>query len=76
MLKLLQERDDRLTVVRLDDGRELQVLNIAWGYDMQDVHAHVTTNCSPGAPGLSLDFFFTNEIAAVVGEDGEVLYQR
>jgi hypothetical protein len=51
-------------------------LDIAWGYDWQDEYAHVTTNCSPGSPGLSLDFFFTHEVATVLGDDGAVLYRR
>ena len=76
LIALLRERDGQLTVVDLDDGRALQVLDIAWGYDMHDAHAHVTTNCSPGAPGLGLDFFFTNEVTTVLREDGAVLYRR
>ncbi|HEU0102230.1 MAG TPA: hypothetical protein VFR07_07910 [Mycobacteriales bacterium] len=52
------------------------MLDIAWGYDWQDEYAHVTTNCSPGSPGLSLDFFFTHEVATVLGDDGAVLYRR
>jgi len=76
LIDLLRKRDGRLTTVVLNDGRQLQVLDIAWGYDWQDTHAHVTTNCSPGAPGMSLDFFFTHEVASVVDDQGSVLYQR
>lgn len=76
LIELLQERDGRATNVVLDDGRSLQVLDIAWGYDWQDEYAHVTTNCSPGAPGMSLDFFYTDQVTAVVGDDGVVLYSR
>ena len=48
LLHLLQARDGRLTYVLLADGRRLPVYDIAWGYDMGDEYANVTTNCSPG----------------------------
>jgi len=76
LIDLLCKRDGRLTTVVLNDGRQLHVLTIAWGYDWQDTHAHVTTNCSPGARGMRLDFFFTNEVVSVVGDDGSVLYRQ
>lgn len=75
LIDVLRERDGRMTVVLLADGRRLRVLDIAWGYDWQDDRAHVTTNCSPGAPGLDVDVFCTSEVVAVTGEDGAVLYQ-
>jgi hypothetical protein len=46
------------------------VRNIAWGYDIGDEFAHVTTNVSPAVEGASIDFFFTSEVRAVIDEDG------
>lgn len=71
LIDLLNERDDRRTTVVLTDGRSLDLWNIAWGYDMGDEFAHVTTNCSPFIDGASLDVFFTNEVSRVLEEMGE-----
>lgn len=68
-ITLLNDRDsDGLpTEVVLRDGQHLLVHNIAWGYDMGDVHAHVTTNCNiPTPSGAPLDFFFTSEVVSVI----------
>lgn len=56
--------------MRLTDERELRVLDIAWGYDIGDDHAHITTNCSPGEPEAPSDVFFTCEIEAVTESAG------
>ena len=58
--------------VRLRDGRTLQVTDIAWGYDLGDDHAHVTTNISPGEAGTSIAFFFTCELDEIVDGTGPV----
>jgi len=52
--------------VVLRDGRRLMVHNIAWGYDMGDGWAHVTSNISPGIGGASIDFFYTSEVATMI----------
>lgn len=75
LIELLTSRDGRLTTVLLSDGQALQVLDIAWGYDMGDEYAHVTANCSPGAPGMSMDFFFTNDVVAVLDERGAQVFE-
>lgn len=71
LIGLLHQRDGRKTTVVLMDGRRLDLWNIAWGYDMGDEFAHVTTNCSPFIEGSSLDVFFTNEVTMVLDEKGE-----
>lgn len=66
LLRLLRARDGLLTEVALTDGTRLAVLNIAWGYDLGDEYAHVTTNVSPFVDGLPADFFSTESVAAVL----------
>ncbi|MFD7988143.1 hypothetical protein ACFV4M_32890 [Kitasatospora indigofera] len=65
IIDLLQERDGLLTEVVLDGGVRLVVLNIAWGYDIGDAYAHVTTNVSPFVEGAEIDFFFTSSVTAI-----------
>jgi hypothetical protein len=74
ILDVLQGRDGRLTIVRLEDGRRLRTFNIAWGYDRGDRFSHVTTNISPDVEGEAIDFFFTNEVTALLDEDQTTLY--
>ncbi|WP_052664452.1 hypothetical protein [Nitriliruptor alkaliphilus] len=51
------------------------VVNIAWGYDIGDTHAHVTTNCSPAIEGEPMDVFFTHDVRGVVDpDDGQPLW--
>ncbi|WP_211762667.1 hypothetical protein [Kutzneria sp. CA-103260] len=66
VIELLQRRDGVPTEVVLRDGNTLTVLNIAWGYDIGDEYAHVTTNFSPPAEGIEIDFFCTDTVAAIV----------
>lgn len=73
LIALLVRRDGQRTLIELRDGRRLSVVNIAWGYDMGDEHAHVTTNVSPSLKGEPIDFFFTNEVVAVQDEAGQPL---
>jgi hypothetical protein len=68
---VLRGRDGRPCGVELHDGRRLTVVNIAWGYDMGDTHAHVTSNCSPAIEGEPMDAFFTHEIQRVLDPDAE-----
>ncbi|GAA4923283.1 hypothetical protein HD597_000384 [Nonomuraea thailandensis] len=65
ILRLLQDRDGVATEVTLHDGTSLTVFNIAWGYDMGDVYAHVTTNISPDVEGACIDFFFTDAVRVI-----------
>ena len=76
ILRLLQERDGSASQVVLSDGKKLTVFNIAWGYDLGDEFAHVTTNISPGVKDSAVDFFFTESVTAVIDPtNGAVLYQ-
>jgi hypothetical protein len=76
LIDLLLGRDGQLSEVVLRDGRRLNVLNIAWGYDLGDEFAHVTTNCSPFVDGMSIDFFFTEDVSAVLDpRTGAALFQ-
>ncbi len=75
LIDLLRERDGRPTRVILRDGQLLTVLNIAWGYDMHDEFAHVTTNVSPFVEGSNIDFFYTSDVLAVSDPDsGDELF--
>lgn len=74
MLAMLRNRDGMPTTVTLRDGRKLMVWNIAWGYDIGDDYAHITTNCSPSVADLPLDFFYTDEVVEMRAfESGSVL---
>jgi hypothetical protein len=76
VLALLRARDGLETEVELVNGRVVVVLNIAWGYDAGDNHAHVTTNVSPSVEAYEIDFFATTEIVAVRDpKSGERLYR-
>jgi hypothetical protein len=66
LVKLLHDRDGLETVVMLQDGRRLVVYDIAWGYDIGDQWAHVTTNISPGRVGVAVDLFWTSEVVSVI----------
>lgn len=75
LLESLDRRAGRETVVVLRDGRRLTVYDIAWGYDMGDAWAHVTTNVSPGFEEVSVDFFLTSEVAFVIDPSSDqVIY--
>ena len=69
LLRVLRERDGVETVVVLRDGRRLVVHDIAWGYDIGDEWAHVTTNVSPGVDGASIEFFSTIEVMEMIDPD-------
>ena len=73
MIDLLRKRDGVLTYVRMNNGTIYRVLNIAWGYDMGDPYAHVTTNISPSLPETTVDFFFTKDVHSILDEKMETL---
>lgn len=52
-------------LIYLDDGTVLTAWNIAWGYDIGDEYAHVTTNISPEIKNASIDYFYTNQIERI-----------
>jgi hypothetical protein len=65
LIDVLVSRDGIATAVTLKSGLRLTVHNIAWGYDIGDEHAHVTTNISPEVGGATIDFFLTSEIQSI-----------
>jgi hypothetical protein len=69
LIKKLAQRDGVPSIVVFKDGREATIFNIAWGYDLGDEFAHITTNISPEVEGTKVDFFFTSELEALL--DGE-----
>jgi hypothetical protein len=78
IVEVLSKRDGVRTRVTLNDGRELNVHNIAWGQDKADPEFHVTTNISP-APKVphSIDIFGTEEVASIADpQTGRVYFDR
>jgi hypothetical protein len=76
-LRILKQRNGKWSEVWLRDGRRVRVLNIAWGYDLGDPVAHVTTNISPLLAGadLPVDFFRTDEVERIMDpENGAVWF--
>jgi len=61
------------TLVVLRDGRWLIVHNIAWGYDMGDQYAHITSNISPSMAGDPIDFFLTSGVREALDPAGTLL---
>ena len=75
MVRLLADREGMPTRVHLVDGRELEVFEIAWGHDLGDPYAHVTTNISSADRSAS-DFFFTYSVVRITdSETGALLFQ-
>ena len=78
IIEVLRARDGVLTLVKLNDGREVSVHNIAWGQDMGDPEFHVTTNISP-APHVphAIDFFSTVDVVSIAdAQSGSVYFER
>ena len=55
-----------MTIVKLKNGQSVRVFNVAYGYDLGDEFAHITTNISPSIDAEAIDFFYTNEIIDVI----------
>jgi hypothetical protein len=76
LIEILKTRDTLLTKLEMNDGKILDVWNIAWGYSIGDDFAHVTTNISPDQEDYAIDCFYTNEVTKVVdAETGYVIIQ-
>lgn len=73
LLALLKSRDGSPTLISMLDGKRYTVYNIAWGYDVGDAYAHITTNISPEVPGASIDFFFTDQVLDVREPSSETI---
>lgn len=69
IIEILKTRDTLETHVQLKSGKVAKLWSIAWGYDMGDDFAHITTNISPEQPEQDIDFFYTHEIVKI--NDGE-----
>lgn len=77
IIEVFTTADQIEKTVYLDNNLVLTVWNIAWGYDLGEDFAHITTNISPEIQNSSNDFFYTNEIKRI--EDritGKSLFER
>ncbi|NNV58025.1 hypothetical protein [Limnovirga soli] len=69
IIDIFQSRDGVETKVELKNGKQISIWNIAWGYDIGDEFAHITTNISPNIDNATIDFFFTNEIIKILSDE-------
>lgn len=77
LINLLVTRDGAPTLVSVLEGDTFTVFNIAWGYDLGDEYAHVTTNVSPFIPDVQIAVFSTDRVTDVCdASTGTVLYSR
>lgn len=77
IIDIFKTTDQIEKVVYLDNNSNLTVWNIAWGYDIGDEFAHVTTNISPEIKNSDIDYFYTNEILKIEDrKNGKTLYDR
>lgn len=77
IIDILISRDGQPTVVHLADKRVLKIWNIAWGYDIGDDFAHITTNISPEIKNSNIYYFNINEIQKIEDQtNGKTLYDR
>ena len=76
LVAVLGARDGQLTDATLHDGRAISFLNVAWGYDLGERYAHITTNVSPRCDELSVDFFYSSEVVSIADPPGgAILWQ-
>lgn len=74
-LDVLVHRCGEWSQVTLRDGKVCQVFDVAWGYDLGEEVAHITTNCSPGPDPDGVDFsvechaFLADQIVRIVDLD-------
>ncbi len=66
IINVFKERDGIETSVELRNGKIYHVWNIAWGYDLGDSYAHITTNISPAIESAPIDFFNSSEILRII----------
>ena len=65
ILDVLKKRDGLETKIELKTGNILSIWNIAWGYDLDEEFAHITTNISPMIDNVNIDFFITSDIERI-----------
>ena len=73
-LDILKARNGEPSDVTLTPNRVVRVYNIAWGYDLGDPVAHITTNISPVPDDCPSDFFFADEIVRIVDPDNGAVW--
>lgn len=77
IIAIFKTTDQLEKAVYLDNNTILTVFNIAWGYDIGDEFAHITTNISPEILNSDIDYFYTNEIQKIEDRtNGKILYDR
>lgn len=77
IIDLLESRDGIETRLELIDGNVILVYNIAWGYDIDDEAAHITTNISPMIEKATIDFFYSSQIKKILdGKSSELLISK
>ncbi|MCK9480133.1 MAG: hypothetical protein M0R38_00020 [Bacteroidia bacterium] len=77
IIEIFKTTDQIEKLVYLDNNSVLTVWNIAWGYDIGDEFAHITTNISPEIKDFNIDFFYTNEIQKIEDRTNrKTLYER
>jgi hypothetical protein len=78
VVDILRHRGDRPSRVRLASGRTLVVCDVAWGYDLGDDVAHLTTNLAhPSSDEATVDFFRSDEVVSIDDvESGLRLFPR
>ena len=77
IIEVLKKREGISTIVVTKSGLEFHVINIAWGCDLGDQYAHITTNISPSIEGEEIELFFTSEIHEIQDAlDRRVIYSN
>ena len=77
LVKLLEDRDGKLTLLELSDGRSVRAFNSAYGRDMGAEWEHTTLNISPTLVGEEIDLIWTSEVVQAVDPTTlAVLYHR
>ncbi len=64
--KLLEARSGKLTLLRMANGEELEVFDVAWGRDAGDLWENVTANCSPIVEGRETHFIMMSDVEAAI----------
>ena len=78
VLDALRYKDGEACDVTLENGDVVRVFNIAWGFDMDNPVAHITTNISPSPPDThTVDYFEADEVVKIVHvETMAVLFEQ
>ena len=81
-LDILKSRQGELLFVELDSGERCKVVNVAWGNDLGEDAAHITTNISPMVADedgfeYGSDFFQASDIVRIIDSASQgVLFER